>query len=358
MMKATILLGSVLLLAVAGYLGWNYFKKTGMFASATLYNFELLAASTGNENQIYLAYYDRGIKADKMLAAAQAHCNETTRQLKAGFESCIIAIARSDAVFDRPAISKTVGRRELQNVMDVLAREWTKSETVDGFFILDPDNSTVRHRPDQIFVVDCAVFDEPVRSEAIICKGSERDVLSKEMSRAASKDEASVQVNDAAPDAAAAATAAAQAAASQEASAAAEAAESDVSEVVAEAVGFPDLQIRRAKIDRSIRAIWRQTPYKIVRLKYQNEEVRRLGETGIAYEAEILVELNFPSGWLADCIGPAAPWGCQHLDSNMMQVSRRPIAVGETRAYPGTIRMSRWRREDTEWEASVRWNQQ
>lgn len=175
-----------LLLAASGCLGWSYYKKIGLFTPTALYDFELLAAKEGIGSELYLARYKKGIKADTMLISAKAHCNERARQLDK-FESCAIVVVRSDVAFEDPAISGPLTNRNLGNIMNVLAQEWGDSGTVDGLFILDPDNSEVRHRPDEIFVVDCAIFDEPVQSETIICKGSDRDSLSIEMRRATSR---------------------------------------------------------------------------------------------------------------------------------------------------------------------------
>ncbi len=132
----------------------------------------------------------------------------------------------------------------------------------------------------------------------------------------------------------------------------------------------PGLSDRRAAIDSSIRGIWRRTPYDIANITYQNERIRKIGQTGMHYEATISVTLRFPNGWLAQCIGPSAPWGCQHIDSNMMQTSRSPISAGEARTYLGRMTMVRtradgewvsrggsWQQVAPAWESRVYWEQ-
>lgn len=112
----------------------------------------------------------------------------------------------------------------------------------------------------------------------------------------------------------------------------------------------PSEAVKRTNIDESIRRIWRETPYEIVDIAYGDETLRAVGDSGASYEAGISVTLRFPSGWLAECIGPNSPWGCQHIDSNMMQSSRRPIAAGESRTYSGRLVMGRMR-QDGEWQS-------
>lgn len=137
------------------------------------------------------------------------------------------------------------------------------------------------------------------------------------------------------------------------------------------ALTAPNQTARRAAIDRSLKGIWRDTPYDIVSIQYLGERLRPIGDSGAQYESSVLIKLKFPNGWLADCIGPGAAWGCQHTDSTMMQSSSEPIPVGGVRAYSGTLGMARtsqqgwyakgsepaaqWQQQEGEWEARVRW---
>ncbi len=131
----------------------------------------------------------------------------------------------------------------------------------------------------------------------------------------------------------------------------------------------PDQNAKRSKIDESVKGVWRTTPYEIVDIAYSNERLSAVGETGTNYEATISVTLKFPAGWLADCNGPNAPWGCEFADSTMMQSSSDPISVGESRSYSGLLKMNRlrrdgqwqstggsWQQVEPEWESRVQWN--
>jgi hypothetical protein len=93
----------------------------------------------------------------------------------------------------------------------------------------------------------------------------------------------------------------------------------------------PDAETRRAALDKSIRGIWRKTPYRIDGINYVSENARPVGENGGQYDATVSVKLSFPSGWNAECIGLGVAYGCRFLDANMMQI--KPIPVGESRIY-------------------------
>ena len=126
-------------------------------------------------------------------------------------------------------------------------------------------------------------------------------------------------------------------------------------EVAASNALAPDEAARREAIERSLKGIWRDTPYEISNINYVNEQVRPVGDTGVNFEAGIRLELKFPSGWNASCIGPNAAYGCQFTDANLMQM--KPIATGESRTYTGMLTMGRYNQPGAAWESRARWDQ-
>jgi hypothetical protein len=114
----------------------------------------------------------------------------------------------------------------------------------------------------------------------------------------------------------------------------------------------PDSRAKRAGIDMALRTIWRDTPYQIASINYGDEKVSALGNVGTEFKASIAVNLAFPSGWNAECIGQIVAYGCQYLDANVMQM--KPIAAGESRTYNGTLNMTHL---NGEWHSNVRWEQ-
>lgn len=121
------------------------------------------------------------------------------------------------------------------------------------------------------------------------------------------------------------------------------------------ALQSPDVEARQAALDKSIRGIWRKTPYQIEAINYLNENSRPVGENGAQYDATVSVTLKFASSWNAECIGPGAAYGCQFLDANMMQM--KPIPSGDSRTYTGTLSMAKMDQPGSDWESRVRWEQ-
>lgn len=116
---------------------------------------------------------------------------------------------------------------------------------------------------------------------------------------------------------------------------------------------LPDDATRRAAIDREVKSAWRETPYSITDIKYQDEKAHAIGQSGGQYEAIVSVTLTFPQGWLTNCIGPNPPWGCSVVDRNVMQIQTddKPIPAGESRTFTGRLTMSRTNNAGGKWES-------
>jgi hypothetical protein len=123
----------------------------------------------------------------------------------------------------------------------------------------------------------------------------------------------------------------------------------------------PDSNAKREMIERSLSGIWRETPYKIISISYDDEvsfhdeRAETIDKTGTSFKAKVTLELEFPEGWHADCLLPGASYFCQSFDANLMQV--KIVPVGGRRTYVGTLEASRLRHGDRAWDSGVAWTQ-
>lgn len=203
--RAVVLSAAVIIVAIFAYLAVSYTTKTGFFSSKELYQIELL--STNERYSVFFARYDSGITKSGMLDSARRRCQERFAEI-ANSEGCIVAASRWDSQIDKSYSN------DLQEAFKRLQKYWSgDSDLVTAIYAFEPDNSTIRRRPDELFVVNCSVFSEWADDSDVVCKNSGDDELSRDLSRELrqadaaeeAKKEAAVEVADAIAGASAAA---------------------------------------------------------------------------------------------------------------------------------------------------------
>jgi hypothetical protein len=93
-------------------------------------------------------------------------------------ENCIIFFLRQNSKIDDRQLARLLTDKKYDQYRE---RVW-KDEII-GFYAFDPDNSSGRKNPDELFIIDCKYFKKDPEIKWIICKGGPEDPISSNIVR-------------------------------------------------------------------------------------------------------------------------------------------------------------------------------
>lgn len=176
--RALLVLAGLILLVALGYLGVTYYKRTGLFASHELYDFQLLSAAKDKNQPVFLARHDAGLTPGEMLESARKQCRKAAEGAGKGDFACMIMVSRWDSGFVNP-----MQAFDEDSIRQYIAKRWVEDNPsrLTALYIYDPDDSGNSRRPDDMLVLDCLKTGPEDPSNSIVCKDGENDWVSPDM---------------------------------------------------------------------------------------------------------------------------------------------------------------------------------